>query len=396
MQKKETNSLDGIIREIKEAKSSPVYLIYGDEEFLVTEASQKIVTELTCGSDPLFGKEVYSGPHFQIRDIQAAVNTLPFFGSRKVVFIKDSRFFSSPNTQEEVFINELKEHGVPEGIIIVFVNETVKKTTVLYKFIQERGRILEFGSFGNENRQTLSALFRVSQKRLAQYNKQISRVNFDYLIQYTGLNLRQIIDELEKLCIYSGQEQKEITREAIDQLVPKSRQAVLFKLADTVFNKKLSESLLILNDLLGQGENPIGIVITLTQNIRFLLQLSTLFMSFESSEIQSLSYYNAQKITNWITQLPEEITRLFPDKKNVSIIKQHPYRIFLKITALKQFGFPELCDLYKHITDAYLSLVTSMKDPRILLELLIIRICTKRNNKNDTNNKQNSFSRISC
>lgn len=375
MAKKATISLSDVIKEIREGNVSPVYLIHGDEEYLVTESSNKIIEELCKGTDDLLNKEVLDGKTVSAKDIVTSLQTLPFFGNQKVVVVKEWKFLQAPSTQDKPVVSDLIQKGIPEGTVLVVVNSKIKKTSDLYKYIAAHGKILEYGAFVKQNRQTLSALYGLALKKLIASNKMISRQSFEHLINYTGLNVRQIMDELEKLIVFSGDTKKEIGKDDIDLLIPRSSEAVMFRLADTIGEKNLKNSLQLLSDLFAQNENPIGIILTISNRVRLLLQLLSLFEFDLDNKLQSLRFYNEPVIDKWLENIPDLLKERFPYGKSVNVLKQHPYRLYILARQSGNFRLNEIVRIYDKITNTYLQLVSSSKDKKILLELLVMEIC---------------------
>ena len=110
-EKSKTASLETVLKEIQEGNIAPVYLIFGDEEFLVTGASKKIVDALLDGQDLSLGKEQFDGKTAPAKEIVMSLRTLPFFGQRKVVVVKDWRLLVNPAVSETETVNDFFQAG---------------------------------------------------------------------------------------------------------------------------------------------------------------------------------------------------------------------------------------------------------------------------------------------
>jgi DNA polymerase-3 subunit delta len=83
--------LDEILAELDAGGEAPVYLLTG-EEFLVRKAAEKLVAKLVPGgtADLNFVTMDAAGP----REVAAELATLPMFGGRKVVLLRDPEFLA--------------------------------------------------------------------------------------------------------------------------------------------------------------------------------------------------------------------------------------------------------------------------------------------------------------
>jgi DNA polymerase III subunit delta len=100
MELKSSEGLQRVTAEIQKANVAPVYLVEGDENFLVKDACQKIVEALLPGKAGL-GLEIFEGDENWENAI-ISLKTYPFFGARRVVLVKDTQIFYSKFAVEEV------------------------------------------------------------------------------------------------------------------------------------------------------------------------------------------------------------------------------------------------------------------------------------------------------
>ena len=89
----------------------------------------------------------------------------------------------------------------------------------------------------------------------------IERATADYLISFVGGDLQTVLNELEKLCSFTGN--GEITADIIENVAIKSLDASVFDLANSIISKEADRAFQILSTLLTQKTEPTLILGTL-------------------------------------------------------------------------------------------------------------------------------------
>ena len=80
-------------QDIKEGAFKPVYLIYGEEEFLKNSYKNKLRTAIV-GDDPMnFSR--FEGKGLDIDELIRLADTMPFFAEQRLILVEDSGFFKS-------------------------------------------------------------------------------------------------------------------------------------------------------------------------------------------------------------------------------------------------------------------------------------------------------------
>jgi len=90
-------SLGTVLAELKRGKAVPCYLLYGEEEFRLKDALEKITAALIPASDRDLNLFVTDGEHEEIDPLCESLITPPLLPGRKVVVVRDTRLFQSKN-----------------------------------------------------------------------------------------------------------------------------------------------------------------------------------------------------------------------------------------------------------------------------------------------------------
>jgi DNA polymerase III delta subunit len=94
--------LNQTIVEIQKGKILPVYVILGDEDYVMKEAAQRMIEVLLPGKEKDLNLEVIEGEEEDWDQIIPSLQTYPWFGQRRVMVVKDTKIFFSKFLLEEV------------------------------------------------------------------------------------------------------------------------------------------------------------------------------------------------------------------------------------------------------------------------------------------------------
>jgi len=107
MELRSNTGLNKTIEDIKRGKFFPAYLVYGDENYLVKEAAQKMIESILPEKDKL-SLETFEGDEDWDKVI-LSLKTYPLFGPKRVVSVKDTEIFYSKFVVEEVLERSREE-----------------------------------------------------------------------------------------------------------------------------------------------------------------------------------------------------------------------------------------------------------------------------------------------
>jgi DNA polymerase III subunit delta len=92
------DSLDSVLGELKRGKGAPCYLLFGDEEFLLKDALEKITALLIPDpQDRELNLFMTDGEREDCDSLCESLITTPLLPGRKVVVVRDTRLFQSKN-----------------------------------------------------------------------------------------------------------------------------------------------------------------------------------------------------------------------------------------------------------------------------------------------------------
>jgi DNA polymerase-3 subunit delta len=155
-------------------------------------------------------------------------------------------------------------------------------------------------------------------------NKTISFDIIQQMIDESGMNLLNLSNEIEKICVYVGKEKQQITTDDFVKISGFTKEINVFMLTNSIEEKNLQYSLFILEKMLQSGEKSIEILSSIGTAIRRLLSAKSLieeksyspdqaaeyiknspFLIFAQNNIRNLSKYKLQHLKLCINKLLE-------------------------------------------------------------------------------------------
>lgn len=246
-----------IDQDIKTGQFKHVYLLYGEEQYLIRQYRDRL-KEAIAGDDTM-NLGVFSGSDISQKEIVDLAETLPFFAERRLILIEDSGLFKKG-------AEELAEYmaSVPEMTYFVFVEKEVDRKTKMYKEVKKAGSVVEFA------RQKDDILLRWINGRLKKNGKQITRDAYALFIQKTGNDMENIDRELEKLICYTL-DKDNIETADVEAVTTERTENRIFDMVDAVAMHKQKRALELYYDLLALREAPMRIMYLISSQFKRLL-----------------------------------------------------------------------------------------------------------------------------
>lgn len=237
---------DSLIKNINE-RLSPLYLLYGEEQYLIETAVNKIKKK--------FG-ELLLGINYIVLDETNADNIIsdievPAFGyEKKLIIVKNSGLFKKDGRKkagtplQEKVTEYIKNNLdiIKESVIIVFMENEVDKNSV-FEQIEKNGIICNI-----EELKQLQLVKKLKQICML-YKVNCDETTLNYLVENCGTNLQNLINEIRKLIEYAGENGK-ITIEDVNSLAIKQMESVIFELTDNLAIRKIDKALDVLDNLI--------------------------------------------------------------------------------------------------------------------------------------------------
>jgi DNA polymerase III subunit delta len=109
----------------------------------------------------------------------------------------------------------------------------------------------------------------------AQYGKELSKSAAELLVELVGPEMGILDQELAKLAAYVGDKAK-IENEDVDCLVGRCREQNTWKIFEAISRGQAAEALAVIDELLEQGEDPLGVLAPIGWQLRGLAKAGRL------------------------------------------------------------------------------------------------------------------------
>ena len=211
--------------DLKSGEFRPVYLLYGDESFLLRSYKGRFMQKVAGGDG--MNTAYFEGKDINEDDVITAGDTMPFFAEHRLVVVENSGWFKGSVEKIADWIPEM-----PDTTVLLFVEGSVDKRNRLYKAVQKKG----------------------------------------YLCEMKHPELR---NELEKLISYVG-EREVVDARDVDTVTTVTVTNRIFDMVRAITSRRTGEALRLYQDLLQLREPPMRILFLIAKQYNQMLQIREL------------------------------------------------------------------------------------------------------------------------
>lgn len=254
-----------IRRQIKEQDFQRVYLLTGDENYLILQAKELLVHAMVAEGDEM-NYAVFEDSKIDLQQLRELAMTYPLFATKRVLVLDRTGIFKSG---KDAFVEILQ--ALPETTCVIICEPEVDKRSKAYKWIKKNGYVGEF----LKKDQTEKVLMRWVAALLGKEKKKIRESDVRFFLERVGDDMFQIKNETDKLISYVG-EREEIRREDIEQITSGEVQNKIFELMAAIAEGKKRQALAYYDDLILLKEPPMRILFLIVRQYRILLLISNM------------------------------------------------------------------------------------------------------------------------
>lgn len=240
-----------------------IYLLYGEEQLLINNELNKIISDNNIDEVNI---SRFNLEEVLLKDIIEDANTTSLFSDKKLIIVDNSYIFIRTTKKvieqdTDILINYINKQNPDTILIFIINNDKIDIVKKICKLIKEKGSIKEFNTPTNIN-SYVSKLFD---------DYKIDNNSINLLIKRVGTNLNILKEEVDKLKTYKIDD-KVITREDIINLTNKNIDTNIFTFIDNIINKNKNDALNTYREMLKMNEEPIKIIIMLANKFRLMYQ----------------------------------------------------------------------------------------------------------------------------
>lgn len=366
--------------------SPPLVLICGDDDFAVKQRAKEIYTQW-CGELGGMDHEIIdasatnSGEALKaIGRVREALQTLPFFGGGKAVWLKDCNFLSDDRTASSKtvtdalaeFAQELKEFPW-ENVRLLISAGKVDKRKVFYKTLDKTGKVENFEGWSINDKDWADQAEAWARQALRAQKKEISQEALAELVNNVGPNARSLNNEVEKLSLFVGA-REEIEVSDVAAICTRNKSARAFALGDALGDRDLPRLLRTLDEelwemKLDRQKSEIGLLYGLIGKVRAMILLKEMLREGWVKPDGDYNRFKAQLERVPVSQLPED--------KRYNPLAINAFVLFKALPQCRRYSQAELIGAMELLLKCNQRLISSSLDDALILQQTLVEIVGK-------------------
>ncbi len=249
-------------QDIKNGTFKPVYLLFGEEAFLVKSYKNRL-REAIIGDDTM-NLGIFTGKEVDIDQLISLADTMPFFSERRLIIVEDSGLFKKDAGRLPDYLGQM-----PETTHLIFAESEVDKRSRMYKKVKELGYPAELKT------QTERELKKWVLQLLSKEGIRLTEAVMDRFLSAAGTDMNRIRTELDKVISYLG-DRKILTAEDVDAVCAPQIEGKIFDMTAALAAKDRKRAMALYFDLKALREPPMRILFLIARQYHQLLQTKEL------------------------------------------------------------------------------------------------------------------------
>jgi DNA polymerase III subunit delta len=341
------DTIKKITDEMKLGKIYPIYLISGDDEFLVSKMKSLLIDLLLPGEKKIYNLEVIPDDDAGFEDkLINALSSISIFKEKIVVLARYPIKASKKLNMLENFLSD-KLDFKPKHTLVFISDEGIDKRSNLYKIIDKKGIVIDLPAVKDRRKWTPEVektVLQMIEQKVKEYGKKLKGDSYKLLMERSGNDLRTVFCELEKLCLYLGS-RVDITKKDILEITDESSEMAFYAIGEALGNRDASAFLSTLDNFFKRSKSPSYILQLIFDYLQDLKCIKDILRSPAGNGYKSGLDYRAFSFNY--------LSKLLDAKKNGSvksssllgILSWKPYRIFKLFEQSDRFDENEIDEL---------------------------------------------------
>jgi len=365
------------------ARTPPLALICGEDEFAVKQRAKQLYQQW-C--DELGGMDhetieaavSNSGEALAaIARLREALQTLPFFGSGKVIWLRDCNFLGDERAASAQAVTETLAGLADElktfswqGVRLIISAGKVDKRKTFFKTLDKTGSVENFSGWTADDKDWANRAEIDARAAIRARQKEIADEALAELVNRIGPNPRLLESEIEKLCLFVGG-RTQVEAGDVAAICTRNKTARAFALGDALGDRDLPRLLRRLDEELWElkfnsQKSEIGLLYGLISKVRAMLLLKEML---REEWIKPEMDYNRFKAH--LERVPAE---KLPADKRFNPLSLNPYVLYKALPHAKKYSRNELVRAMDLLLRCNQRLVSSGLDEALVLQQALVQI----------------------
>lgn len=235
--KKDNVSFESIMRDIKERKFSPIYILMGEESYFIDKICDAISTSVLPEDEREFNQFVVFGSDVSAAQVADMARELPMMSQYKVVIVKEAQNIKNTDQLEKYF-----EHPSPQTVLVYcHKNGNIDRRKKFVPKAESVGVIFESSKMNDR------ALPGFVESYLKMRGVTIEQRNAMIIAESIGQDLNRMASELDKLCLALSGNDKRVTSELVEECIGVSKEYNSFELRNAIVSRDVEKANRIIN-----------------------------------------------------------------------------------------------------------------------------------------------------
>lgn len=363
-----------------------VLLVFGEDDFAVTNRARQVYQQWTAHAGGMDHEIIdasvsNSGEALRaIAKLREALQTLPFFGGAKVIWLQNCNFLADERAAEAQAVaatladlaRELKEFQW-RNVRLLISAAKVDKRKAFFKTLDKIGAVETHAGLSVDDRDWAARMEMQARDGIRSRGKEIRAEALGELISRVGPNPRQLDSEVEKLALHAG-DRREIEMEDVTAVCTRNKMARAFALGDALGDRDLPRLLRRLDEELWEAKfnskkSEIGLLYGLITKVRVLLLLKEMLHEGWIREEADYGRFKAQLERVPADQLPAD--------RRFNPLAMNPYVLYKALPQVKQYTQPELVRAMDLLLQCNRRLVSSGTEEALVLQQALVQIAAR-------------------
>jgi DNA polymerase-3 subunit delta len=366
-------------------QTAPLVLICGEDDFTVKERARAVFAgwrAAAADADAEIVDATAANTEEALRSLRRlteALQTLPFFGSTKLVWFRDCNFLAEDRTVSGAAItqrltdllDDLKR--LPGDRLRVLISAgKVDRRRAFFKALEQLAVVETYEPLNVSSKDWVEQAELFVRDQLRKHDKAMGDEAMNDFIAAVGPNFRELANEVEKLSLYVG-DRGEIRAEDVALLTSRHKQTRAFGLAEALGDRNLPRALCRLDEefwairnRVDRDKSSIGVLYGLIAKVRSLLLLKELLARGWVTAGSDYSRFKSQ-----VERLPRE---QLPAEKKYNPTAGSAYVLFKALPQVGNYTREELIAAMDRLLLCNVRLVSSGLEEQLLLQQALIGI----------------------
>jgi DNA polymerase III subunit delta len=351
--------------------------ICGQDDYLVGRLGQERFAALAAEVPEELSREIISGFAANVDEVAAAVNrfrdavqTLPMFGGRRAVWLKDVNFLADSQTgraeSTTILVEDLRKilEGVnPADAAVLITAAPVDRRRVFLKWCEKNADFALTGGGDDDG-----ALVSAATAEARSLGTSFAPGAAELLLAKIGANTRLVVEEVRKLATYAG-EGAVIEEAHVAEITPNVAEGDFFEAAEAFFSADLRRLLEALHRHFFAGGDARPLIAALQNRNRILLQLRALI---DSGEVR-VGPRGVDGLPRAAAAHGDKFGEAAGEKSSFNLFTQNPWYVGKLVSGAKLPTVRRLIDNQQEFIAAFEAIVDRPREQEEVMRELAVR-----------------------